>query len=86
MEEQKTHIQNLFARMSSENGISAESIDNKNSICNYRWQLTTDMQNSVWEVIQSPSHVILRTVTLKFENASTDKVLFSNMARWHHAG
>ena len=76
MEEQKTHIQNLFIRMSSENGISAENIENKNAVCNYRWQLTTDKQNSVWELIQSPSHVVLRTVTLKFENSATDKVLF----------
>ena len=66
MDEQKKIIQQLFNKMGAENGVPIENINNKNAICNFRWQLTTDKQNSIWELIQIPSFVVLRTVSLKF--------------------
>lgn len=75
MDEQQKIIQNFFKKMSSENGLPIESTDSKGAVCSYRWRLTTDKENSVWELKQLPRHIVLKTLSLKFESFPSEKIL-----------
>ena len=66
MDEQHKIIQNFFKKMSSESGSPAESINFKDAICCYRWKLTTDRENSIWELRQIPRYVLIKTLNLLF--------------------
>jgi hypothetical protein len=75
MDEQQKIIQNFFREMRVKNGISIENIDSKNVLCCYRWQLTTDKENSIWELKQLPRHIVLKTLSLRFESFTSEKLL-----------
>ena len=75
MDEQQKIIQNFFKKLSSENGLSIESTNTEDAICCYRWQLTTDKENSIWELKQLPRHIVLRTLSLKFESFPREKIM-----------
>jgi len=49
MNKQNEIIRDFFNKMQTENGIAIKNIETESSICCYRWQLTTDKENSVWE-------------------------------------
>ena len=75
MDEQEKIIREFFNKMSSENGYPVESINFKDTICCYRWQLTTDRENSIWELRQIPRYVLIKTLSLKFEKFPSEKIM-----------
>ena len=75
MNKQTEIIRDFFNKMQTENGIAVENIKTENSICCYRWQLTTDKENSVWELKQLPRHILIKTLSLKFEKFSSEKIM-----------
>ena len=74
--------------MQTENGIVVENIEKKNSFCCYRWQLTTDKENSVWELKQFPRHIVVTTLSLKIEKFTSEKIipLLNRMNYYNHKG
>ncbi len=76
MDEQQKIIQSFFKKMSTVNKIPIENINKENTICSYRWQLSTDKENSIWELKQIPSYIVLTAMSLKFENFPGEKVIF----------
>ena len=75
MNKQNEIIRDFFNKMQTENGIAVENIKTENSICCYRWQLTTDKENSVWELKQLPQNIFIKTLSLKFEQFPSEKIL-----------
>ena len=75
MNKQKEIIRDFFKKMSSESGSPAESINLKDAICCYRWKLTTDRENSIWELRQIPRYVLIKTLSLKFEKFPGEKIM-----------
>ena len=88
MNKQKEIIKDFFNKMSSENGYPVESINFKDTICCYRWQLTTDRENSIWELRQLPRYILIKTLSLKFEKFSSEKImpLLNRMNYLNHKG
>ena len=75
MNKQNEIIRDFFNKVQTENGIAVENIKTENSICCYRWQLTTDKENSVWELKQLPRHILIKTLSLKFEKFPSEKII-----------
>ena len=88
MDKQKKIIRDFFNKMQTENGIAIENIETENSICCHRWQLTTDKENSVWELKQLPRHILIKTLSLKFEKFPSEKIipLLNRMNYVNHKG
>jgi len=88
MDEQEKIIREFFNKMQTENGIAIENIEKENSICCFRWQLTTDKENSVWELKQLPRHILIKTLSLKFEKFPSEKIipLLNRMNYVNHKG
>ena len=88
MNKQNEIIRDFFNKMQTENGIAVENIKTENSICCYRWQLTTDKENSVWELKQLPRHILIKTLSLKFEKFPSEKIipLLNRMNYVNHKG
>ena len=88
MNKQNEIIRDFFNKMQTENGIAVENIKTENSICCYRWQLTTDKENSVWELKQLPRHILIKTLSLKFEKFPSEKIipLLNRMNYLNHKG
>lgn len=88
MNKQNEIIRDFFNKVQTENGIAVENIKTENSICCYRWQLTTDKENSVWELKQLPRHILIKTLSLKFEKFPSEKIipLLNRMNYVNHKG
>ena len=88
MNKQNEIIRDFFNKMQTENGITIENIEKENSICCFRWQLTTDKENSVWELKQLPRHILIKTLSLKFEKFPSEKIipLLNRMNYVNHKG
>ena len=88
MNKQNEIIRDFFNKMQNENGIAIKNIETESSICCYRWQLTTDKENSVWELKQLPRYILIKTLSLKFEKFPSEKImpLLNRMNFLNHKG
>jgi|AACY02.10.fsa_nt_gi hypothetical protein len=88
MNKQNEIIRDFFNNIQTVNGITVENIETENSICCYRWQLTTDKENSVWELKQLPQHIVITALSLKFEKLPSEKIipLLNRMNYYNHKG
>jgi hypothetical protein len=68
-------IQDFFQQMSKEGGQCPTKVDSEKNLLHYRWRLTTDKENSIFELMQSRTFIEIRTVTLRYKDDDRTKLL-----------